>query len=133
MGYAVFTARKIMITNKINTLNFKAMMLSFQQQNIQQQSADAQRMYNAYSYWGNQAMNSLNNMGYGNSSNYFAQQLSDYQYPMMNQLAYLNFIESDIEAQQKAIETQLKALNAELESIEKAEDQAIKRSAPKYG
>ena len=41
-------------------------------------------------------------------------------------------IENDIETQKKQLETQLQVAQKELESVEKAEEQAIGRATPKY-
>lgn len=46
--------------------------------------------------------------------------------------ARLHVIENDIDMKMKKIETRLKAAQTELQSVEKAEDQAIQRSVPKY-
>ena len=46
--------------------------------------------------------------------------------------ARLHVIENDIDMKMKKIETRLKAAQQELQSVEKAEDQAIQRSVPKY-
>lgn len=49
------------------------------------------------------------------------------------QLAYLNSIDSQISLQIANIDSQTKQLMPELESVEKAEDQAAKSEAPKFG
>lgn len=49
------------------------------------------------------------------------------------QLAYLNQLDSQISLQIANIDSQTKQLMPELESVEKAEDQAAKSEAPKFG
>lgn len=50
-----------------------------------------------------------------------------------SQLAYLNQLDSQISMQIANIDSQTKQLMPELESVEKAEDQAAKSEAPKFG
>lgn len=49
------------------------------------------------------------------------------------QLSYLNQLDSQISMQIANIDSQTKQLMPELESVEKAEDQAAKSEAPKFG
>lgn len=49
-----------------------------------------------------------------------------------NQLRNVKDMENQIELERKNLETQVKALSAERESVEKAEDNEIKNSAPKF-
>ena len=43
MGYAIFTARKLMLTNRLNQLKFRIMQLSQQQETLAQAAGDKQR------------------------------------------------------------------------------------------
>lgn len=43
MGYAIFTARKLMLTNRINQINFRVMQLSQQQQTLADNAAQMER------------------------------------------------------------------------------------------
>ncbi len=43
MGYAIFTARKLMLTNRINQLNFRIMQLTQQQQTLANSAANHER------------------------------------------------------------------------------------------
>ena len=47
-------------------------------------------------------------------------------------LGQINQVETQIELEAKTIETQIKALTAERDAIEKEEDNQIKNSAPKF-
>lgn len=49
------------------------------------------------------------------------------------QLAPLNVVDSQISLEMSNIETQLKLLNPELESVEKAETEAAKQETPRFG
>ncbi len=57
MGYAIFTARKLMLTNRVNQLNFRIMQLSQQQQTLANNAANMERsmasMKNLFSNIGN--------------------------------------------------------------------------------
>lgn len=177
MGYAIFTARKLMLTNRINQVNFRIMQLSQQQQSLAQAAGDKQRCIawakNMFSTIGNSLTSGIqmNMMGMSNSimSNLGIKQgdtLTDEQQKQMqaemekemkksylamagtqnffnglsqmidfstqNELRNINNMENQIELERKNLETQVKAMTAELESVEKAEDNAIKNSAPKF-
>ena len=43
MGYAIFTARKLMLTNRINQMNFRIMQLSQQQQTLSDLAGQMER------------------------------------------------------------------------------------------
>ena len=43
MGYAIFTARKLMLTNRINQMNFRLMQLTQQQQTLSDRAAQMER------------------------------------------------------------------------------------------
>ena len=150
MGYAVFTARKIMLNTKINNLQFRLMALSQQKQNLSQYSSNMQQQFGMMSMMlggNNGGMNMLSNMlamggnqqmmaaammmqqGY-NQQNMFAQM----QYSAMAQsmLKPVAMAETQIDNEMKSIETQVKAAQAELDKVEQAEDKAIEKSAPKF-
>ncbi len=161
MGYAIFAARKIMLTNRINNLNFRIMCLSQKQQTLSDISGKMQ------SYFGQmQMMLGVQNSGFNNPMNqmmlmqqagnmfsggngnnnamgsifqsFQAQQQQQSMYQMMlsmqaeGMMAPVAAEENQIEQERKRLETQVKAATAELEQVEKAEDDQIKKSAPKY-
>lgn len=152
MGYAIFTVRKLMLTNRINRLNFRIMQLSQQQQTLadmsgrmQQQQAMQQNMMSLYfNNMRNQSimasmqqncgqMNIMDSMAIQNYFNNM-QMGTNQMMSMQNdgQLQNVAMQENQIELERKNLETQVKAATAELESVEKAEDSQIKASAPKF-
>lgn len=164
MGYAIFTARKLMLTNRINQVNFRIMQLSQQQQTLAKSAGDMERNASwAKSMFGNignaftqsqqmmsqQMMFGL--MGGGSKpseadlQNIFAMNKQQQGMTMMfsyvgqmmdmqsqNELRNVKDMENQIELERKNLETQVKAMTAERESVEKAEDNEIKNSAPKF-
>lgn len=162
MGYAIFTARKLMLTNRINQINFRIMQLSQQQQTLAKAAGDMERNLS----WAKNIFGSIGSMftqglqqnmniaAYGMTQGGNTQALSDFlsggyqamqQSTLMfslvgqmvdaqsqNQLRNVKDMENQIELERKNLETQVKALTAERESVEKAEDNEIKNSAPKF-
>ena len=178
MGYAIFTARKLMLTNRINQLNFRLMQLSQQQMTLSNNAAKLQRALanqkNVFQTIGNiyqsgltmqqqayqqglmaalkqssgdtsnpifvQAMQQYSTLGLNGQFNFATTNLGlvlgmmQQQQEAVNesQLQQVKDIENEIELQKKSIETQLKAAQAELQEVEKSEENNIKNSAPKY-
>ena len=178
MGYAIFTARKLMLTNRINQLNFRIMQLSQQQQTLANNAANLERsmasMKNLFSNIGNifqmgmtmqqntimaaltQKMQGTNGdfsnpdiqagikglLGtyLSGGANFFSTpqgmslQLINQSMETVNQtkMQQIKDMETQIELQRKSLETQLAAAQEELKSVEKAEDNEIKNSAPKF-
>ncbi len=163
MGYAIFTARKLMLTNRINQLNFRIMQLSQQQQTLAKAAGDKERQIswikgmfntigNAFSqrmniqtqaaiYQAQQGGGSMEDLQKLLSGSYaqqnimgqmfqFAGMMIDYQ--SSNDLRSVKDMENQIELERKNLETQVQALTAERDSVEKAEENQIKNSAPKF-
>ena len=153
MGYAIFSARKIMLSTRINNLQFRLMALSQQKQNLAQLSSSMQQYFGNISmmlgsgygmgmglmnglansvfgmFMGNSANNIFGSMGYNNQIAAAQQMLGMQSQAMLKPVAAQ---ENMIDNEMKTIETQLKAAQAEIEQVEKAEDNAIKQSAPKF-
>lgn len=149
MGYAIFAARKLMLTSRISNLNFRIMCLSQKQQSLADQSSMMQQMIGSSmggSMFGNMfGMGNMfgigNMLGMGNMfnqlqnnedfKNYWglAQQMQAYG---QANLYAVNQQEKQIEMEMKRLETQLSAATKELEKVEQAEEKQIDRSAPKY-
>ncbi len=171
MGYAIFTARKLMLTNRINQINFRIMQLSQQQQTLADSAAKMERAIantknlfnnigNAISMSQQQASQALqyqlmSNLQKGQSIdpsvigqlgsilgggglmsspaglalNIMNQSL---ELTSQNQLRQIKEMENQIELERKNLETQVKAMTAEREAVEKAEDKEIQNSAPKF-
>lgn len=166
MGYAIFAARKLSLTNRLNQIRFRILQLDQQQQTLSQAAGDKQRAYsmikNNFNNYGNAQMNI-----FGQQQQFAMQQLqkpdlseedkAKYQQILSNavnyvrsttdsifqqntylditasyDLAQINQLENQIELERKTLETQEKAMSAELEAVEKKEDSEIKNSAPKF-
>lgn len=135
MGYALYSARKILLTNRINTLSFQQMCLSEMKTTMSNVLGNYQRQLSQYQSYGTIMQQLAQYIGLSNGNyNYtaLASGMLNSFLPLFQQYALTSMIESDIDAQLKQIETQLKAAEKELESVEKAEDKAIERSTPKY-
>lgn len=142
MGYAIMSARKIMLTNRINTLNFQIMCLSETQTALSNVMNNYQRQMNMFDQFNSNMMSLATMSGVmgmfgGNCNGNKVQDFISHAYqsnflPMFDKYATVNMIESDVETQKKQLETQLQAATKELEAVEKSEEQAIGRATPKY-
>lgn len=159
MGYAVFTARKLMLTNRINQLNFRIMQLSQQQQTLSKAPATKKgrsrglRVCSTQSETLSLKRNLQTQAAINQAGNDPAalQQLLSGSYAMQNAMAQqfqfagmmidyqssgdlqsVKDMENQIELERKNLETQVQALTAERQSVEKAEESEIKNSAPKF-
>lgn len=157
MAYALFTARKLMLRNRLNQLNYRVMMLSQQQQNLAQESGNIEMMSGLKSSmnsifvydncakkqkdWLDQMKNgTLTESDYNNQMKSLEfetqKKTSENQAAALIDTARLKSIQvlgNQIELEMKKLETSVKDTAAEMESVEKEEDIAIKASAPKYG
>ena len=141
MGYALFTARKLSLTTRVNQMNAQLMSLSQRQMDLANQiatkeSANALRTNSAnaqaYSVFAaavqgggdtTQAQAALNKTLSDNSSKTAMDDA---------EIQQLEAKQTQIDLQRKNLETQLNAAQQELESVEKAEQSAIKSSTPGY-
>lgn len=162
MGYALFTARKLMLQTRLNQMNYRLMILSQQQQDMTQQTAGIQMMnsfrasqnsifaYNEYDK-AKAALSTGTMIKDGQSvpvdQAYIDTKTKDLQDTLNHQLNDLQLqskedtlrlqttatVGNQIDLEMKKLDSQIKETTAEMESVEKAEEQAIKASAPKYG
>ena len=156
MGYAIFTARKLMLTNRLSQLNFRIMQLSQQQQTLSQAAGDFERAMSAqkayFNNLGNQQMNifmgmlqggQLNSNGNNADVNSIFQQIQEqiqktymtnsyFDALSQSKMQNIKNIEDQIEQEMKTLETQQKAVSTELKSVEEAESKAIENAAPKF-
>ncbi len=72
MGYAIFAARKLSLTNRLNQLNFRIMQLSQQQMTLSQAAGDRQR-YLSYT------KNVFNNMTNAAVNNFLTEQKAQFE------------------------------------------------------
>lgn len=204
MGFLIFAYRKLSLKRRINQKEYRQMLLSQEQQQIQSQISIMQQAQAATQDFAQQALGSMANifnMGFqGQYNNYNqsvsnlykiyqdeynkndnvkypnpmdnkavsdafnayqkAQQDSQAQYTQMvqqnqtfqyglaamkgavnsifegidkNNLEYLHTVDSRITLEMSSLESQLKMEKAELEGVEKAEGEAAKDTAPKFG
>lgn len=178
--YAIFTMRKLMLTNRINALNYKLMQISQKTQDLATYSANISdgiispeeaanspaslfnrqnaymRMttpnalnqaniatqqylmqYNALNAGSNGAVaKTIDPSGTTSTPNQSLLRSSFFQQAMeaaaKSEAAKVNALEKELDQQRLTLETQLKAAQAELDEVNKAEDAGIKSSAPKY-
>ncbi len=178
--YAIFTMRKLMLTNRINQINFKLMQLSQKTQDLAAYGANISdgiitpeeaanspaSLFKRQSLYMTTTMNNSMNQASMATQNYMMQYnamnqasggqvantidptgttsipnqallMSSYFKQAMeaaarNEQKKIQVLENEIDQQRLKLETQLKAAMAELETVEKAEEQGIKSSAPKY-
>lgn len=179
--YAIFTMRKLQLTQRINNLQYRLMQISQKLQDLSVYAGNvADGLITPSEFMNSPASIFGVNMNYFNSSvpkalyqasmstNMYnnnilrMNQISGGQYAlavdpsnptsiMNNQFFIFNSffkqaldaagkaeaakvkrLESDLQAEKLTIDTQLKAAEKELESVEKAEEKGIERSTPKY-
>lgn len=154
MGYAIFTFRKLMLTNRVNNLNYRLMVLSQRKQTMSDHLATMQQQQGIQTaYMGMMFKSAMNQSIFGvmqgpnmaPEQRYFVMQQVQQEGMMKQQMANMfvqaqneqqlqgaHLTENAIDMEMKAIETQIKAAQKELESVEKAEDKQIEQSTPKY-
>lgn len=179
--YAIFTMRKLQLTQRINNLQYRLMQISQKLQDLSVYAGNvADGLITPSEFMNSPASIFGVNMNYFNSSvpkalyqasmstNMYnnnilrMNQMSGGQYALAvdpsrpdsifnNQFFIFNSffkqaldaagkaeaakvkrLESDLQAEKLTIDTQLKAAEKELESVEKAEEKGIDRSTPKY-
>lgn len=163
MSFLIFAFRKLFLKRQINEKSFRLMQLSMRKNditeeigNVQQAFGSAKNMVSIFS--SNTIMSAQKSImekytdkdgelkeGCQNKAMeewMNAQQQNQMQTAIVNQLfetasksqlQMLNITDTQISTEMASIESQLKQLNAELESVEKGETEAAKQEAPKYG
>ena len=141
MGYALFTARKLSLTSKVNQMNAQLMSISQRQMDIANQiatkeSANALRTSatnaQAYSVFeasiknGDDATQAQATLDKSLADNAAKTTLYDVE------IQQLEARQTQIDLNKQNLETQLTAAQKELEAAEKAEESAIKNSTPSY-
>lgn len=135
MGYALMSARKIMLTNRVSTINFQLMNLNQAKQAMSNQTGNLQRQMNAKNNLAqiNYYKDMLRGFYGEDFQKYWSSQgYEDDYFKLYDKYAQVYLIESDIDAQIKQLETQLKAANEELKNLEEGEKNAISNGTPKY-
>lgn len=144
MGYALFFARKLSLTARVNQMNAQLMVISNQQNDLTNQIAAKQNAMNTRTATANltAAKNYKSAIGDGSDSSKVTAAQSAYD-EAMAQNSLLNTtddidiqgLQSQVDAldlRRETLETQLTAAQQELEAVEKAEESAIKAATPKY-
>lgn len=149
MGYALFTARKLSLTARLNACNAQLMLNAdkantitnsiFQQQSAinLQSSTQSQAAYQEYAdiISSSQEQDDYDKVARTAKANLDAKLSSISLFTQMNdvQIQKLNQQQNLLDLERQRLETQLNAYQSELEKVEKAEETAIKNSAPKFG
>ena len=145
MGYALFTARKLALTARVNNLNAQLMEISQQQMNITNQISAKQNSINLATSTANAQAASIFKQAIAGAKGdeaAIANAQSAYDEQMANNTLSSTMQSMDIQSlkdqdtaldmQRETLETQLNAANNELERVKKAEEGAIKNSTPSY-
>lgn len=135
MGYALFTARKLALNSRVNSINAKLACISNKRNSItnelQAQQVAATMRENAAT---KSALENYYAAGGEGDFSLFAAQAKDTNAEAKDSIRMLDLQQQDslLDVQQKSLETQLKAAQEELQAVEKAEESAIKNATPKY-
>ncbi len=143
MGYALFAQRKIVLDGQLNCVemmqtqrsneqyNLATKTLSLQQQMSSMQasqSSELAELYKGLSDAGDSSARDSINAVIKEKEEEFEAELDD-----INREIYVNSVkENAIEMEVKRLDTQVTALQKELEAVEEAEGNAIDRATPKF-
>ena len=149
MGYALFTARKLSLTARVNQMNAQLAIISERQMQLAAQQSQKENAKSMAQYTSNANAlsifkDSLSGLNVKSDSYQNDFQIAQVKYnEALNQssldsamsdteIQQLSQMENALDIQRKSIETQLQAAQKDLESVEKAEESAIKNATPKY-
>lgn len=141
MGYALFFARKLSLTARVNGLNAQLMSISQQQMDLTNKISAKQNAANLRTAVANnnaasiytKALKSGGDTQAAEANYNEAVSSNDLQNAIDNvEINNLNQQQTALDTQRKTLETQLNAAQNELSQVEKAEDSAIKNSTAKY-
>lgn len=149
MGYALFTARKLSLTARVNQMNAQLAIISERQMQLAAQQSQKENAKSMAQYTSNASAlsifkDSLSSLNVKSDSYQNDFQIAQAKYnEALNQssldsamsdteIQQLSQMENALDIQRKSIETQLQAAQKDLESVEKAEESAIKNATPKY-
>ena len=150
MGYALFTARKMSLTARVNQMNAQLMSISQKQMDLANQISTKQNASNlrvananqqAYSVF-KQDLEKAYNSGSENSSDIAKTLEATLNETLANnsiltamsdaEISQLSEQQNILDMQRENLETQLNAAQQELQAVEKAEESAIKNATPGY-
>lgn len=141
MGYALFFARKLSLTARVNGLNAQLMSISQQQMDLTNKISAKQNAANLRTAVANNNAASIYTKALKNGGDTQAAEANyneavssnDLQNAIDNvEINNLNQQQTALDTQRKTLETQLNAAQNELSQVEKAEESAIKNSTAKY-
>ena len=141
MGYALFFARKLSLTARVNGLNAQLMSISQQQMDLTNKISAKQNAANLRTAVANKnaasiytnALKSGGDTQAAEATYNEAISSNDLQNAIDNvEINNLNQQQTVLDTQRKTLETQLNAAQNELSNVEKAEESAIKNSTAKY-
>lgn len=161
MSFLIFAYRKLVLKRQIGDGQFRQMVLSQQKQTMAEQIGQLQQSISAakniFSVLANGTMATISqqvNAKYANGvtsddqQRSIMQEIGSQQYSVMQRLNQSNSVfeaastaqmsqikskESQIDSEMANLESRLKLLSGELESVEKGETEAAKSEAPKFG
>ena len=142
MGYALFTARKLALTARVNSLNAQLMQVSNEQMALADQITAKQNANNLQAAYNTMNAASVFSQAYGGNMDNFGMALTNYQTTMAQNMvsqtesnmsiAGLQSQENALDMKRETLQTQLNAATQELENVKKAEEEAIKHATVKY-
>ena len=135
MAYQIFTLRKLMLTQKINTIGLKMMNIQFEKQNIQDELLGLYDEMSGYSGDTETTGRDINDVRsqYGVSSGQSDSSEDNKNAALKHKINEAQIKENRLDMIIKRLESQLTAAQNELQSVESQEGNAIKMSTPKYG
>ena len=124
MSVVLNHSRKLLITKQKSDLNFRLMIIAAR---MQRTAAESQRITEEKATITNREIKKLIDEGTQNITLEQVTNIANMTTDLDTELTLLSIKDDDMEAEMKMIETQLKALNAEEEQIDKTLDNSIKK------
>lgn len=153
MGYALFTCRKLMLQKRLNQVNYRQLAYQQKRNELVNQAANIEMKLAARDMKYQQDMLAKQTEIFGDltagggNSQISDDQMRLYETTMAQMetkyksdtsienmtLKSLSAQENVIDLEIKKLDTQVKEITTEMEGVEKAEENGIKNSTPKYG
>jgi len=141
MGYALFTARKLSVTARLNQCNAQLMSNTEQTFNVTasiyaKQNASSlkatQASKKAYQTYADAIQNNGDQTAAKAALDAKLQEIAEQTAMDDIEIQELNAQQTQLDLEKKNLETQLNAFQNELDNVSKAEENAIKNSTPSY-
>ena len=144
MGYALFAQRKLVLDSQLNSAQLQQTQRSNEQYSMANDKLGLQRQLSALQVAQGTELASLYEDLAGATDDQQRQQIeadiadmeADHklqQENINNQIYEVGIKENSIEMEVKSLDTEVTALQKQLEGVEQAEGQAINRATPKFG